>query len=102
MGRRIWVSKSKTNEVPRLALWADSRRRPVYSLILGTKAMIVLSSDVAVKELLDKRSGNYSDRPDMFIGQKVASGNLRLVVMVCDTSSRLRCLKTDKQVEIRR
>ncbi|KAJ6017894.1 hypothetical protein N7451_001273 [Penicillium sp. IBT 35674x] len=43
--------------------------------------MIVLSSDTVVKEVLDKRSGNYSDRPDMFIGQKIASGNLRLVVM---------------------
>lgn len=56
--------------------------RPIYSLILGTKTMVVLSSDVVVKDVLDKRSGNYSDRPDMFIGQKVASGNLRLVVMV--------------------
>ncbi len=45
--------------------------------------MIVLSSDVAVKDLLDRKSGIYSDRPDMFIGQKIASGNLRLVVMVC-------------------
>ncbi|KAK5199669.1 hypothetical protein LTR92_000210 [Exophiala xenobiotica] len=43
--------------------------------------MIVLSSDVAVKDLLDKKSAIYSDRPDMFIGQKIASGNLRLVVM---------------------
>lgn len=56
--------------------------RPIYSLILGTKTMIVLSSDTVVKEVLDKRSGNYSDRPDMFIGQRIASGNLRLVVMV--------------------
>ncbi|KAH8885882.1 cytochrome p450 monooxygenase [Thozetella sp. PMI_491] len=54
---------------------------PVYSLMLGSKTMIVLSSDVAVKDLLDKRSGMYSDRPDMFIGQRIASGNLRLVVM---------------------
>ncbi|KAJ5631511.1 cytochrome P450 oxidoreductase [Penicillium longicatenatum] len=54
---------------------------PIYSLILGTKTMIVLSSDTAVKDLLDKRSGNYSDRPDMFIAQKIASGNLRMVVM---------------------
>lgn len=44
--------------------------------------MIVLSSDVAVKDLLDKKSAIYSDRPDVFIGQKIASGNLRLVVMV--------------------
>ncbi len=44
--------------------------------------MIVLSSDVTVKDLLDKRSAIYSDRPDMFIGQKIASGDMRLVVMV--------------------
>lgn len=44
--------------------------------------MIVLSSDEVVKDLLDRRSGNYSDRPDMYIGQEVASGGLRLVVMV--------------------
>ncbi|KAH7131833.1 cytochrome p450 monooxygenase [Dendryphion nanum] len=54
---------------------------PVYSLVCGTKTIVVLSSDVAVKDLLDKRSGIYSDRPDMFIGQKIASGDLRLVVM---------------------
>jgi hypothetical protein len=55
---------------------------PVYSLMLGTKTMIVLSSDEAVKDLLDRRSGNYSGRPDMYIGQEIASGGLRLVVMV--------------------
>ncbi|KAJ6084237.1 cytochrome P450 oxidoreductase [Penicillium sp. IBT 16267x] len=55
--------------------------RPIYSLILGTKTMVVLSSDTVVKELLDKRSGNYSDRPDMFIAQRIASGNFRMVIM---------------------
>jgi len=55
---------------------------PVFSLQLGTKTMVVLSSDAAVKEVLDKRSSNYSDRPDMFIGQNIASGGMRLVVMV--------------------
>lgn len=44
--------------------------------------MIVLSSDEVVKDLLDRRSGNYSDRPDMYIGQEVASDGLRLAVMV--------------------
>ncbi|KAK3700221.1 hypothetical protein LTR37_016100 [Vermiconidia calcicola] len=43
--------------------------------------MIVLSSDTAVKDILDRRSGNYSDRPDMYIGQTIASGGMRLVVM---------------------
>lgn len=59
-------------------------------MILGTKTMIVLSSDEAVKDLLDKRSGNYSDRPDMYIGQTIASGGLRLVVMVSRLQHRLR------------
>ncbi len=49
--------------------------------------MIVLSSDVTVKDLLDKRSSIYSDRPDMFIGQKIASGDMRLVVMVRHSGS---------------
>jgi hypothetical protein len=38
--------------------------RPIYSLILEIRIMIVLSSDVAVKDLLDKRSAIYSDRPE--------------------------------------
>jgi hypothetical protein len=38
----------------------------VYSLILGTQPLIVLSSDAAVKELLDRRSNTYSDRMDMY------------------------------------
>ncbi|KAJ3545430.1 hypothetical protein NM208_g2508 [Fusarium decemcellulare] len=42
---------------------------PVFSLILGTKVMIVLSSDRAVKDLLDKRSTIYSSRPEMYMGQ---------------------------------
>ncbi|KAJ5141216.1 hypothetical protein N7526_002211 [Penicillium atrosanguineum] len=54
---------------------------PVYSLMLGTKCLIVLSSDEAVKELLDKRSGIYSDRQEMYIGQTLCSGGLRLLMM---------------------
>jgi hypothetical protein len=55
---------------------------PVYSLILGTRTYVVLSSDTAVKDLLDKRSNIYSSRPDMYMGQEVASGGLRIVTMV--------------------
>lgn len=58
---------------------------PVYSLMLGTKVMIVLSSDEAVKELLDRRSGIYSDRQDMYIGQTLCSGDLRLLMMVSES-----------------
>ncbi|KAK5702405.1 hypothetical protein LTR17_022332 [Elasticomyces elasticus] len=54
---------------------------PIYSLILGTKTLIVLSSDEAVKELLDRRSGVYSSRQEMYIGQDLCSGGLRLLMM---------------------
>ncbi|OIW33988.1 cytochrome P450 [Coniochaeta ligniaria NRRL 30616] len=45
----------------------------VYSLILGTKILVVLSSDKAVKDLLDKRSGIYSYRQEI--------GGLRFLMM---------------------
>lgn len=69
--------------------------------------MIVLSSDVVVKDLLDKKGGIYSDRPDMFIGQKIASGDLRLVVMVSSHGAvvflqHLMELRAKHQAEIRR
>jgi hypothetical protein len=60
--------------------WAEEYG-PVYSLILGTKVMVVLSSDQAIKDLLDKRSGIYSSRPDMYLGQ-IVSGGLRMLLMV--------------------
>jgi hypothetical protein len=60
--------------------WAE-QYGPVYSLILGTKVMVVLSSDQTIKDLLDKRSGIYSSRPDMYLGQ-VVSGGLRMLLMV--------------------
>lgn len=60
--------------------WAEEYG-PIYSLMLGTKTMIVLSSDVAVKDLLDKRSGIYSDRMDMYIGQTICSNGLRPLMM---------------------
>lgn len=62
--------------------WAEEYG-PVYSLILGTKVMIVLSSDKAIKDLLDKRSNIYSSRPDMYLGQ-VVSGNNRMLLMVSE------------------
>ncbi|KAM0715288.1 hypothetical protein Q7P37_008786 [Cladosporium fusiforme] len=61
--------------------WAREYGSDVYSLMLGTKTMIVLSSDVAVKELLDRRSGIYSDRQEMYIGQELCSGGLRMLMM---------------------
>ncbi|KAF2443306.1 cytochrome P450 [Karstenula rhodostoma CBS 690.94] len=60
--------------------WADEYG-PIYSLMLGpSTVMIVLSSDEVVKELLDRRSGNYSSRPPLYIGQMI-SGWMRMLLM---------------------
>lgn len=64
-----------------LQKWAQEYG-PVYSLILGIKPLIVLSSDQAVKALLDKRSALYSHRQEMYIGQTLCSGGLRMLMMV--------------------
>jgi hypothetical protein len=58
---------------------------PVFSLILGTKVMIVLSTDQAVKDLMDKKSAIYSSRPDLYISQTIMSGGQRMLITVCDT-----------------
>ncbi|KIA75782.1 hypothetical protein HK57_00396 [Aspergillus ustus] len=60
--------------------WAQ-QYGPVYSLILGTKVVVVLSSDRAVKDLLDLRSSIYSSRPEFYLGQEILSGNLRPLFM---------------------
>ncbi|KAL2167285.1 hypothetical protein VTG60DRAFT_1444 [Thermothelomyces hinnuleus] len=62
---------------------------PVYSLILGTKTLIVLSSDKAVKDLLDKKSNMYSHRQEMYIGQTLCSGDLRILMMGYDARWRM-------------
>ncbi|KAI5295446.1 hypothetical protein KEM52_001371, partial [Ascosphaera acerosa] len=50
---------------------------PVYSLVLGTKLRIMIASDEAVKDLLDKRASISSARPDLYIGQQVLSEDKR-------------------------
>lgn len=59
--------------------WAEEYG-PVYSLMLGTKVMIVLSSDQAIKDLLDKRSNIYSSRPEIYLGN-IVSGDQRMLLM---------------------
>lgn len=57
---------------------------PVYSLILGSRVVVVLNTDQAVKDLLDKRSGIYSSRPELYLGQGIVSGGFRMLLMVSD------------------
>ncbi|KAF5602430.1 cytochrome p450 [Fusarium subglutinans] len=60
--------------------WAE-QYGPIYSLILGTKVMIVLNTDQTVKDLVDKRGGSYSSRPESYVGQDILSGGLRILFM---------------------
>lgn len=48
---------------------------------MGTKTLIVLSSDDVVKSLLDKRGSVYSSRPDSYI-TSIATQGLNLAMMV--------------------
>lgn len=70
--------------------WADpipsrsatnGHSRGIYSLVLGTTVMIVISSDRVVKDLLEKRSGIYSSRPDMYIMRELSGGDNRITFM---------------------
>ncbi|USW56371.1 Putative cytochrome P450 [Septoria linicola] len=60
--------------------WAEEYG-DIYSLMLGTQTLIVLSSDEAIKDLMDRKSNNYSDRPELYIGQELCSDNLRVLMM---------------------
>lgn len=60
--------------------WAE-QYGDMYSLMLGSKRMVVLNSPRVVKDLLDNRSTNYSSRPDAYVGQTLISGGYRLVFM---------------------
>jgi hypothetical protein len=53
----------------------------IYSLMLGTKTMIVLNDEKSVKELLDRRSSIYSSRPDLYFGHTLLGGENRMSVM---------------------
>jgi hypothetical protein len=68
--------------------WAQ-KYGPIYSLMLGTKTMIVINSGHVVKELLDKKSAITSARPDLYFGQTLMSGGKRMVMMVRIKSHRL-------------
>jgi len=57
--------------------------------MVGTKTMVVLSSDQAVKDLMDKRSNIYSSKPDLYIPQELISGGNRILFMKYDQTWRM-------------
>ncbi|KAK5116824.1 hypothetical protein LTR85_009084 [Meristemomyces frigidus] len=68
--------------------WAE-QYGPIYSLVLGTKTLLVINDRKVVKDLLDHKSNQYSSRPDMYVGQDLISGGYRLVFTKYDDEWRL-------------
>ncbi|CAJ2505669.1 Uu.00g130630.m01.CDS01 [Anthostomella pinea] len=62
---------------------------PIYSLILGTQTLIVLSSEHAMKDLLERRGAIYSSRPDSYLAHDILSGGHRVVHMTYNKSLKL-------------
>ena len=79
VGQGIWVC----NVTTRTRHNNSDEFRPVFSLVLGTRVVVVLSSDVAVKVLLDKRNKIYASRPKSYI-RDIATGRLVFGFMVSD------------------
>lgn len=48
-------------------LLVDFKDGPIFSVKLGSQTVIVLASGEMIKKLVDKRSGNYADRPSLFM-----------------------------------
>jgi hypothetical protein len=57
--------------------------------MIGTKTLIVLSTDQAVKDLMDKKSNIYSSKPDLYVSQDLISGGYRMLFMKYDQQWRM-------------
>ena len=44
--------------------------------------MVVLSSDIAIKEVLDKRSAVSNERGDHYVGHQILGGGEHMLLMV--------------------
>jgi hypothetical protein len=53
----------------------------MYSLKLGPGTMVVLTDRRLVKQLIDKKSSIYSNRPASYVGNCLITGNDHLLVM---------------------
>lgn len=51
-------------------------------MMLGTKVMIVLNSDKAIRDLVDSRGAMQSSRPEAYIAQDVLSGGPRVLFIM--------------------
>ncbi|KAI3573496.1 cytochrome P450 [Fusarium oxysporum f. sp. albedinis] len=68
--------------------WAQ-KYGPIYSIMRGSQPVIVLSSAEIVRDLFDKRSNIYSDRPEYYLAEDIGSGGMRMTLMHSNPTWRL-------------
>lgn len=71
--------------------WAK-RYGGVFSLKRGSATTLVITDREAIRNLLDKKSGIYSRRPDSFVARTITQGDHMLVMDYSDTWRHVRKL----------
>lgn len=54
---------------------------PIYSLKAGNQTIVVLTGAKEVKELLDRRAANSSDRPNLHVANELITNGRHLLAM---------------------
>lgn len=82
--KRTRLTSSKIpskNEYLQFAKWAKEYG-PIYSIMVGSRPVIVISSVEIVRDLFDKRGAIYSDRPEAYAAKHVPVSKVRMAFMV--------------------
>jgi cytochrome P450 len=74
---------SRTDHSPRFTEWARQYGE-IFSLKLGVGTAIVITSPRLVKQLVDKKSTIYSNRPPSYIGNAIISQNDHMLLFDYD------------------
>lgn len=74
------------NEYLQFTKWAKEYG-PIYSIMVGSRPVIVISSVDIVRDLFDKRGAIYSDRPEAYAAKHVPVSKLRMAFMVSELYS---------------
>jgi hypothetical protein len=69
------------NEYLQFAKWSKEYG-PIYSIMVGSRPVIVISSVEIVRDLFDKRGAIYSDRPEAYAAKHIPTSKLRMAFMV--------------------
>jgi hypothetical protein len=82
MRTRLTLSKIPSkNEYLQFTKWSKEYG-PIYSIMVGSRPVIVISSVDIVRDLFDKRGAIYSDRPEAYAAKHIPTSKLRLAFMV--------------------